>query len=35
MTKFVAEVSGSRAKKLELLKKKLSENSDLMDLKVF
>lgn len=34
MAKLVAEVSGSRAKKLEVLKKKLSENTDLMDLKV-
>lgn len=33
MAKLVAEVSGSRAKKLEVLKKKLSENTDLMDLK--
>lgn len=34
MAKFAAETSGSRARKLELLKKKLSENHDLMDLKV-
>ncbi|KAI1724754.1 phosphoinositide 3-kinase family, accessory domain (PIK domain) domain-containing protein [Ditylenchus destructor] len=33
MAKFAAEVSGSRAKKLEVLKKKLAENHDLMDLK--
>uniref|UniRef100_A0A915CVA0 phosphatidylinositol 3-kinase n=1 Tax=Ditylenchus dipsaci TaxID=166011 RepID=A0A915CVA0_9BILA len=33
MAKLVAEVSGSRAKKLEVLKKKLAENHELMDLK--
>lgn len=35
MAKLTAEVSGSRSKKLEILKKKLSENHDFMDLKVF
>lgn len=34
MAKLTAEVSGNRSKKLEILKKKLSENHDLMDLKV-
>ena len=34
ISKQVAELSGNRAKKLEFLKKKLSENHDLTDLKV-
>lgn len=34
MAKLTAEVSGSRVKKLEILKKRLSENHDFMDLKV-
>jgi hypothetical protein len=34
MSKLAAEVSGNRAKKLEVLKKKLAECHDLSDLKV-
>lgn len=34
MAKLTAEVSGSRGKKLEVLKKKLNENEDFRDLKV-